>query len=50
MNTDMHGEEIFCLQILESLVSGFQKLLSAYIRKNPRESHGVTSAYVFTLQ
>ncbi len=32
MNTDMHGEEIFCLQILKSLVSGFQKLLSALIR------------------
>ena len=30
MNTDMHGEEIFCL--LKSLVSGFQKLLSALIR------------------
>ena len=28
----MHGEEIFCLQILKSLVSGFQKLLSALIR------------------
>ncbi len=32
MNTDMHGEEIFCLQILKYLVSGFQKLLSALIR------------------
>ena len=32
MNTDMHGEELFCLQILKSIVSGFQKLLSALIR------------------